>query len=191
MIWAPHSRPAVQASDLVKDPKILLETFIKIQTVERNLTVQCVQLSSSSQSGFLPCYHLKMKGMHPYVFCPGRSCSIPTRIRVQALGLSYYVKMGKKRPKLQSDRLRSFSPRAEKERCAYWCIAVAVHYGQESVPAAARWFTESLACLTARRNSLWSCRGFNVFTFWCCYPQVLRVLCRGNFQETVRFGFLR
>lgn len=35
------------------------------------------------------------------------------------LSLSYYVEMGKKRPKLQSDRLRSFSPRAEKERCAY------------------------------------------------------------------------
>lgn len=143
VIWAPHSRPAVQASDLVKDPKILLETFIKIQTVERNLTVQCVQFSSSSQSGFLPCYHLKMKGMHPYFFCPGRSRSIPTRIRVQAVGLSYYMEMGEKRPKLPSDRLCSFSRRAEKERCAYWRIAVAVRSEQESVLAAARCFIES------------------------------------------------
>lgn len=138
VIWAPHSRPAVQASDLVKDPKILLETFIKIQTVERNLTVQCVQLSSSSQSGFLPCYHLKMKGMHLYFFCPGRPCFIPTCIWVQAMGLSYYVEMGKKRPKLPSDRLCSFSPHAEKDRCAYWCITVAVRSEQESVLAAAR-----------------------------------------------------
>lgn len=193
VIWAPHSRPAVQTSDLVKDPKILLETFIKIQTVERNLTVWCVhvQFSSSSQSGFLPCYHLKMKGMHLYFFCPRRSRSIPTRIRVQAPGLSYYVETGKKRPKLPSDRLCSFSPHAEKKRCADWCIAVAVRSEEESVLAAARWFTKSLACLTARSCSPWSCRGFNVFTFWCCYPQVLWVLCCGNFQDTVRFGFLR
>lgn len=61
----------------------------------------------------------------------------------------------------------------------------------ESVLAAARWFTTSLTCLAARRNSLWSCRSFNVFTFWCCYPQVLWVFCRRNFQETVRFRFLR
>lgn len=62
------------------------------------MTVQCVQLSSSSQSGFLPCYHLKMKGMHPYVFCPGRSCSIPTRIRVQALASVITWKWARKDP---------------------------------------------------------------------------------------------
>lgn len=108
MIWATLSRRAIQASDLVKGPKILLETFIKIQNVERNLTVQCVQLSSSSQSGFLPCYHLKIKGMHPYFFSPGRSCSIPKCIQAQAMGLSYYMEMGKERPKVPSDSLCSF-----------------------------------------------------------------------------------
>lgn len=29
VIWAPHNRPAVQASDLVKDPKILLRNIYK------------------------------------------------------------------------------------------------------------------------------------------------------------------
>lgn len=29
VIWAPHSRPAVQATDLVKDPKILVENIYK------------------------------------------------------------------------------------------------------------------------------------------------------------------
>lgn len=141
VIWAPHDRPAVQESGLVEDPKILLETFIKIQTVERTLTVQCVQLSSSSQSGFLPCYHLKIKGMHPYFFCPAISRSIPTCIWVQAMCLSNDMEMGTKRPKLPSDRLCSFSPHAEKERCAYWCIMVAVRSKQESVLAAARWLS--------------------------------------------------
>lgn len=72
------------------------------------MTVQCVQLSSSSQSGFLPRYHLKMKEMHPYFFSPGRSCSIPTCIQVKAICLSYYMEMGTERPKLPSDSLSSF-----------------------------------------------------------------------------------
>lgn len=190
MIWATLSRWAVQASDLVKDPKILLETFIKIQNVERNLTVQCVQLSSSSQSGFLPCYHLKIKGMHLYYFSPGRSCSIPTCIWAQVRGLSYYMEMGKERPKLPSDRLCSL-----KAPCWKGDVCFLMHCGCHLLWARVRSCSSQEftypACLAARRNSLWSCWGFDVFTFWCCYPQVLWVFCCGNFQETVRFGFLR
>lgn len=146
MIWATLSRRAVQASDLVKDPKLLLETFIKIQNVERNLTVQCVQFSSSSQSGFLPCYHLKMKGMHPYFFSPGRSCSIPTCVWAQAMGLSYYMEMGKERPKLPSDRLCSFQAPCWKAEVLFDALWLPFALSQSSLLQQSTVHLSSLPC---------------------------------------------